>query len=508
MRQHRLLYQSSYDRGLNILLKMWPEIRRKYPDAVLHIAYGWQVFDAVTVGNKERQEWKAKMVELMRQPGIKEHGRIGKEELKKLQKECGILAYCSDFTEIFCISAFEAQAQGCVPVTTDIGALGEFTHGRVIVKGDIYDSEVKKEYLNQLLLLMGDIKRWHKLREEGQEYAKGFLWEKVAKKWTSLFTPDKQDIKASIVTPTNRRGFWNIMANNIANQSYKNIEWVIIDDYKEDRSDLATVYGKKYNLDIKYLRGKTRKIKRNYGLVNADNTALEHVTGEIIVCLQDFILMPETGIEDIVNIYRHHPNALIALPDTYYAPRIVPDTKSEDWFNGELDVKGEFMRANVRLTNEGFRFTDNPFDFEQNYGAIPTKIARELGGWYELFDFGLGWNNSEFSYRALMSGYKIIIDEENIATCIDHWNALEGTPEHGLLRERRLNDPLFLWMKQMIEDKKLPLKRTQEIDDQIELGYEMPKEVENKDAVTWMRSNLDKIVLSFQEKYKDKNWSK
>jgi glycosyltransferase involved in cell wall biosynthesis len=499
MRNHKLLWQSSYDRGLNVLLKLWPEIIKKYPDVELHICYGWQLFDLITKSNPERQEWKTKMVELMKQKGVKDHGRIGKDELQKLRKECGILAYCSDFSEIFCISAMEASMDGCVPVTTDIGALGEFTTGRVVVKGDIYDFEVQKEYLKQLLALMGDVKRWHLLRAEGQEYAKQFTWDKVAPKWLPLFEPHKQDIKVSIVTPTNRRGWWNIMANNLANQTYKNFEWVIVDDYKDDRSEIAREYAKKYSLDIRYFRGKERSIKRNYGLVNADNTALQHVTGEIYVCLQDFILIPETGIEDIVNIYRHHPNALQALPDTYYAPKIKPDTTKEDWFNGDLDVKGEFMRANARLTNEGFRFTERPFDFEQNYGAIPMHILKELGGWWEFFDFGLGFNNTELSFRALQKGYKIIIDEENIATCIDHWKTLEGTPEHGLLRERRLNDPQFLWMIQMIKDGKLPLKRTQEIDDKINLTYEMP-ELGQQDAVEWIRDNMDKIVIGWGNK--------
>src|SRR6185312_10323526 len=125
-RQHKLFWGSSYDRGLNVLLKMWPEIKAKYPDAELHIAYGWNLFDAALGNNPERMEWKKTMQELMKQKGITDHGRISKSELKKLRQECGILAYCSDFTEIFCITAMECQREGCVPVTTDLAALGEF----------------------------------------------------------------------------------------------------------------------------------------------------------------------------------------------------------------------------------------------------------------------------------------------------------------------------------------------------------------------------------------------
>lgn len=503
MRQHKLLWASSYDRGLNVLLKLWPDIRRKYPDAELNCCYGWDLFDKVTVGNAERQEWKNKMVELMTQKGIKEHGRIGKEELKKLRKECGILAYCSDFTEIFCINAMEASSDGCVPITTNIAALGEFTVGRVVVKGDIYDSDVRAEYLKELLSLMGDIKRWHKLREEGQAYVKDFTWEKSARKWQEHFIKQPEDIKVTIITPTNRRGWWNIMAYNIATQTYQNIEWLIVDDYSQDRSQIAKEYAEKYGINIKYVRGKERKTKRHFGLVNANNTGIQNATGELLIFLQDFVLMPEYGVEDLVNIYRHHPNSLIAPVDEYFAPKMKPDTNSEDWFHGELDVKGEFMRSNIRIQNKGFRMTDHPYDYEQNYGAVPKHIAEDLGGFYEFYDEGLGFDNTDLAFRALKKGYTIALDETNIATCIDHWNALEGTVEHGLGRERRLSDPRFLWEMQMIEAGKLPLTRTQEVDDTIELLYEMPKDVPTEDAVKWIRANMDSLCLSWMEKYKN-----
>ena len=136
-------------------------------------------------------------------------------------------------------------------------------------------------------------------------------------------------------------------------------------------------------------------------------------------------------------------------------------------------------------------------DYEQNYGAIPVKIAKELGGWYEFFDEGLGWDNTEIAWRAMKRGYRILIDETNVAICIDHWKTLEGTPEHGLERERRLNDPRYVWMQKMIEEEKLPLVRTQERDDTIELLYKMPKDVKPGDEVKWLTQNYKSIVQSW-----------
>lgn len=502
MRNHKLLYQSSYDRGLENLLQMWREIKQKYPDATLDIAYGWDTFNQMLANNAERQQWKVHMISAMKQEGITEHGRLGKKELKELRQECGILAYPSSFFEIFCIGVVEAQLDGCVPVVTQIGALSETVEAGVIVEGDINDPEVKKEYLKELLDLMGDENRRKKLAKQGMEWAKQFDWPKVASDWDKEMKSSDQDVKVTIYTPTIRKGFWNIMSDNINKQTYKNIEWIIVDDYPDNREHLAKEYATKYNLNIRYLRGKKRKIKRTYGLCNANNTALEAAKGEIMVFLQDFVLMPTDGIEQIVTLYKRNPRALQGLPDMYFYSKDKPNTNSEDWFDGKTDEVGQFIRQNVRIANLGLRPSNNPMDYEQNYGAIPVKIARELGGWWEFYDFGLGFDNTSIAYRALQAGYEIIIDETNVAICLDHWEALRGKDENGGMdRARRLNDPLYYFEMDMIKEGKLPLKRTQELDDTIELSYTVPKEVTDDKMNDWILSNRERLCEEFKKKY-------
>ena len=320
----------------------------------------------------------------------------------------------------------------------------------------------------------------------------------MGNKWIGI----NQSVKLSIYTPTIRKGWFNLMADNLNKQSYKNFEWIIVDDYPEDRSKLAKEYAEKYNLDIKYTRGKERKTKRTYGLCNANNTALALATGEVLVFLQDFILPPLDGLEQIATLYRRNPTALQALPDMYFSIKGEVDTTKEDWFDGRTDVVGEFQRQNVRIANLGLRPTNNPRDFEQNYGAIPVKVARELGGWWEFYDFGLGYDNTSLAFRSLKAGYPIIIDETNIAICLDIWPMVKGKTENGgMARARRLNDPLYMFEVEMIKLDKLPLKRTQEIDDQIELTYDVPKEVSDDDIEKWLSKNYKPIVLDWMKKY-------
>lgn len=183
MKRHTLFYGSSYDRGLDILLKIWPKVIETYPDATLHICYGWELFDKGYANNPERMAWKEKMSKLMEQKGIIHHGRVSKSELEAIRKKCGIWAYPTYFGETCCITALDCQNDGVVPVTMDYAALSETVQSGIKIKGDIYDPETREEYLKALLDLMGDWVRWEADRIDGKEFADNWTWDKVAKKW-------------------------------------------------------------------------------------------------------------------------------------------------------------------------------------------------------------------------------------------------------------------------------------------------------------------------------------
>lgn len=59
--RHKLFWGSSYDRGLDILLNMWPKIIEKYPDTLLVICYGWDMFIKGYANNPERMNWMERM---------------------------------------------------------------------------------------------------------------------------------------------------------------------------------------------------------------------------------------------------------------------------------------------------------------------------------------------------------------------------------------------------------------------------------------------------------------
>lgn len=494
MRNHKLFWGSSYDRGLDILLAMWPDIKKEVPDATLDICYGWDLFDKATVNNKERQAWKQVQLERMKQDGITEHGRVSKDKLEEIRQQCGVWAYPTYFTEIFCITALEAQNDGLVPVTVALGALKETAKKGILVDGAIYKKEVKEEFKNKLIALMKDKKEWKRLSNKCQKFARKYDWNNQAQKWVKIFNQEEKLGKVSIYTPTIRDGWWNVMSSNLSEQTHKDFEWIIVDAQEKSRQDIADKYAKLYNLDIKYIH--QPKTKRTYSLCNANNVGIENASGELFVFLQDFVLLPPTALEELLNVSRKHPGDFIAPVDMYFAPKVKPNLDNkEDWFDGNLDVIGKFMRKNIRVENKGIRKSEVITDFEQNFGAVPLATLKHLGGYWEFYDEALGWDDTEIIYRAKALGYNLWIDDTNQCVCIDHWSTL-GKDEGGtsVNRTRRLNDPRYVWMVDQIQKGNLPVIRDPKIDEKIDLQYTIPKKISDEECVDWMKAHLDEII--------------
>lgn len=179
--KNNMVWTSSYDRGLEHLLEMWADIREEVPDATLDVYYGFQLFDQMPWGKTpESQAWKQKIIQLLDQEGVTDHGRVGTEEVAQAYLKADVFAYPTAFKEIDCISLTKAMAAKCVPIATDCAAVKERNQG-IEIKGDIYDPRVKEEFKTQLIALLKDDKKKEEIRTKLDVSSYG--WDIVAEKW-------------------------------------------------------------------------------------------------------------------------------------------------------------------------------------------------------------------------------------------------------------------------------------------------------------------------------------
>jgi len=183
--KNNIVWTSSYDRGLENLLKMWPTIRKEVPDATLDVYYGFELYDTTTWGaNKAGQQWKQYMLGLLDQEGVTDHGRVGSDVVAEAYKKADVWAYPTEFPEIDCITATKAMAAKCVPITTDFAVMKERNQG-VMVEGSINDPEVFQKFQDELIALLKDEDRKTEIRNK-LDVSK-YDWSEVAKRWQEIF---------------------------------------------------------------------------------------------------------------------------------------------------------------------------------------------------------------------------------------------------------------------------------------------------------------------------------
>ncbi|MEZ0368142.1 MAG: glycosyltransferase family 4 protein [Candidatus Sericytochromatia bacterium] len=121
-----LAYTSTPNRGLSILLAIFPGLRQLFPGLKLKVFSSLKVYQMPAATDAEFSDLYAESATL---PGSEYHGSVPQRELAAALRGVHILAYPNVYPETSCIAVIEAMAAGCQIVTSDRGALPETTAG-------------------------------------------------------------------------------------------------------------------------------------------------------------------------------------------------------------------------------------------------------------------------------------------------------------------------------------------------------------------------------------------
>jgi len=185
----KFVYSSSPDRGLWYLLQMWPDIRKKFPKASLIICYGAMNWvNHIKWSHGRIAEMAVGIEELIRQPGVKDLGKIGQDQLAQLQMEADAWIYPFDPmspTETGCISAIENLAAGNPIITTNADCMeDEFAKTGTIIKLPFEKDRFVEETIDVLI----DQDYIEYQRDVGRKFAEKRDWQVISKQWEQIFT--------------------------------------------------------------------------------------------------------------------------------------------------------------------------------------------------------------------------------------------------------------------------------------------------------------------------------
>lgn len=197
LKSPRFTYSSSPDRGLDILLGLWPRIRQIRDDAELHVYYGFKIWESMVAARKNDKHNALKLDYLKsrvmnrEESGIFYHNRVGQQELADSYMRSDVWAHPTAFMETYCITALEAQAAGCTPVTTAIGALNETVKYGHLINPPNTSIEYQDKFVDHIEKFLsgkvGNALDAMAYAMKGRHWALTQTWESLASEWSSMF---------------------------------------------------------------------------------------------------------------------------------------------------------------------------------------------------------------------------------------------------------------------------------------------------------------------------------
>jgi GR25 family glycosyltransferase involved in LPS biosynthesis/glycosyltransferase involved in cell wall biosynthesis len=226
---YRFMWSSSPIRGLTTMLRIFRLILEKYPQATLHVCRG-------------PEEMTPEQLQTMQAmaPAVVYRGKLSNYEVAREFLEAEVWLYPTDFAETFCISALEAQAAGCVAISTDLAALKEMNqYTEALLPTDYFDRE--NEFFRMVdTLFANEREKLHQYlaskKEIIREWVTSQSWEKRAEEWKQLLETGTLAKNAFETPPPKRERWFESLIAKPEETVTKPVESV-----QEDTFDLSSV---------------------------------------------------------------------------------------------------------------------------------------------------------------------------------------------------------------------------------------------------------------------------
>ena len=199
-RKKRLVYTSTPFRGLEILLQVFPEIRKRVHDAELYVYSSMKVYG---LSDTEDQERFGYIYDNCDQPGVTLVGSLPHKELARELMKAKVFVYPNIFSETSCIAAFEAQAAGLPVIASHRGALPETVeHAKsgYLIQAPADSASFKEQFVNSVVALLKDDDRWQQISRYARERVlKQYTWKQIAQEWVAFFNATRPTVSLCMI---------------------------------------------------------------------------------------------------------------------------------------------------------------------------------------------------------------------------------------------------------------------------------------------------------------------
>jgi hypothetical protein len=180
--KNSFIYSSFPNRGLSVLLKMWPRIIQEFPDSTLNIFCNLDHKWTNQVAPQEIREIKSLLK--VNKTGITLHGWVPKNELISWWGKTEYFLYPCIFEETFCLTAMEAAASKTLVITNGLAGLSETAKFGITVPGNPKETKWQNDCLKMLFEVM-EKRNFEEIINQNYNFAKSLNWNSQTLKFIS-----------------------------------------------------------------------------------------------------------------------------------------------------------------------------------------------------------------------------------------------------------------------------------------------------------------------------------
>jgi predicted SAM-dependent methyltransferase/glycosyltransferase involved in cell wall biosynthesis len=202
-----VIWLSSPDRGLHLLLQEWPKIKQTVPEATLKVFYHLSEGTTGEVG--KRIQYIKYAIPKLKEYGVSHTGSVSRQQIaQELSQAMIVISPLSTVspTEGFSCVTMEACAAGCLPIIGNIDCLGSI-YGSVACIIPALVEQHLGELRDSIIRGLKDTTWRQQIIQKCQKFADGYTWQKNVEKLENLIVhhPKFQGQVSDVSATTNHQ---------------------------------------------------------------------------------------------------------------------------------------------------------------------------------------------------------------------------------------------------------------------------------------------------------------
>jgi len=265
--------------------------------------------------------------------------------------------------------------------------------------------------------------------------------------------------KVSVVSGSSRPGGLDIMLRGIADQTFADFEFILVDWRYHLRHERVLEFAKDIGLKVPFYHVPNHRYNKYWSVLAAGwNTGFMLAEGEIVIMLLDYSYAPPNWIENHLKYHLDGQKRLVMSPHVYKnmptvvtknaeAPKIIDQTDRSvyedplDWNNfDEISIFESLFTPSWLSKLEEYQYPHRDPKLDLPTGRIgytymhmknesfPLDTVLKIGGIDENFDRGKGPMDNEFGFRFMQAGCELWLTQDARVYCLNPRFILSSRP--------------------------------------------------------------------------------